>query len=216
MRCRPRRMCPLLHDMVGLRHLFPWPCHGMWQFHLCNPVKRQPFSFCFGWFHHEPFCRISLWNFRKKSRLCHGTWLFCFSNILKIYAFSPNFPLAGSVIGEFSWLFLWNFKEIKHQPFSMTQPRNKVSAFSFGPALKESRMGKGRKPWGAFPSHAPFPPSNVFGRRGVKRQPRCKPVAAVQPLSASSGGASLVAAYRRMGTRSSPMAIVRNSHPHFS
>ena len=32
------------------------------------------------------------------------------------------FPLVGSVIGEFYWLFLWNFKEIKHQPFSMTQP----------------------------------------------------------------------------------------------
>ena len=54
--------------------------------------------------------------------LCHSTWLFCFSNILKIYAFSPNFPLAGSVIGGFSWLFLWIFKEIKHQSFSMTQP----------------------------------------------------------------------------------------------
>ena len=57
-------------------------------------------------------------------RLCHSTWLFfiCFGNILKIYAFSPSFPLVGSVIGGFYWLFLWNFKEIKHQPFSMTQP----------------------------------------------------------------------------------------------
>ncbi len=55
-------------------------------------------------------------------RLCHSTWLFCFSNTLKIYAFSPNFPLVGSVIGGFYWLFLWNFKEIKHQPFSRTQP----------------------------------------------------------------------------------------------
>ena len=35
------------------------------------------------------------------------------------------FPLVGSVIGEFYWLFLWNFKEIKHQPFSMTQPCRK-------------------------------------------------------------------------------------------
>ncbi|WP_308771089.1 hypothetical protein, partial [uncultured Bilophila sp.] len=50
--------------------------------------------------------------------------LFCFGNTLKIYAFSPNFPLAGSVIGGFYWLFLWNFKEIKHQPFSMTQPNS--------------------------------------------------------------------------------------------
>ncbi len=48
----------------------------------------------------------------------HGC--FCFVNILKIYAFSPNFPLVASVIGGFYWLFLWNFKEIKHQPFSMT------------------------------------------------------------------------------------------------
>ena len=42
--------------------------------------------------------------------LCHSTWLFCFSNILKLYAFS-NFPLVGSVIGRFYWLFPWNFKE---------------------------------------------------------------------------------------------------------
>ena len=39
--------------------------------------------------------------------LCHGTWLICFGNTLKIYAFYPNFPLAGSVIGGFYWLFLW-------------------------------------------------------------------------------------------------------------
>ena len=54
------------------------------------------------------------------SVIVHGC--FCFGNILKIYAFSPNFPLVGFVIGGFYWLFLWNFKEIKHQPFSMTQP----------------------------------------------------------------------------------------------
>ena len=54
--------------------------------------------------------------------LCHSTWLFCFSNTLKIYAFYPIFPLVGSVLGGFYWLFLWNFKKIKHQPFSMTQP----------------------------------------------------------------------------------------------
>ncbi|WP_308772276.1 hypothetical protein, partial [uncultured Bilophila sp.] len=52
---------------------------------------------------------------------------FCFSNILKIYAFSQNFPLVGSAVG-FYWLFLWNFKEIKHQLFSMTQPcKNKTT-----------------------------------------------------------------------------------------
>ena len=54
--------------------------------------------------------------------LCHSTWLFCFSNTLKIYAFYPIVPLVGSVIRGFYWLFLWNFKEMKHQPFSMTQP----------------------------------------------------------------------------------------------
>ena len=64
--------------------------------------------------------------------LCHGTWLFCFGNTLKIYAFYPNFPLAGSVIGGFYWLFLWNFKEIKHQPFSMTQPIFFVWTTGFG------------------------------------------------------------------------------------
>ena len=45
-----------------------------------------------------------------------------FQQYTEIYAFYPNFPLEGSVIGGFYWLFLWNFKEIKHQPFSMTQP----------------------------------------------------------------------------------------------
>ena len=45
-----------------------------------------------------------------------------FQQYLKIYALSPSFPLAGSVIGGFYWLFPWNFKEIKHQPFSMAQP----------------------------------------------------------------------------------------------
>ena len=29
------------------------------------------------------------------------------------------------MIGGFYWLFLWNFKEIQHQPFSMTQPIQK-------------------------------------------------------------------------------------------
>ena len=48
-----------------------------------------------------------------------------FQQYTEIYAFSQNFPLMGSVIGEFYWLFLWNFKEIKHQPFSMTQPYRK-------------------------------------------------------------------------------------------
>ena len=67
------------------------------------------------WLCHRKWLMLYFW-------LCHSTWLFCFSNILKIYAFSPNFPLVGSVIGGFYWLFLWNFKEIKHQPFSMTLP----------------------------------------------------------------------------------------------
>ena len=45
-----------------------------------------------------------------------------FQQYLKIYVLSPSFPLAGSVIGGFYWLFLWNFKEIKHKAFSMEQP----------------------------------------------------------------------------------------------
>ena len=52
-----------------------------------------------------------------------------FQQYLKIYALSPSFPLAGSVIGGFYWLFLWNFKEIKHQPLSMTQPIKISSSF---------------------------------------------------------------------------------------
>ena len=59
-------------------------------------------------------------------RLCQSTWLFCFSNILKTYALSPSFPPAGSVVGGFYWLFLWNFKEIKHQPFPTAQPYGKT------------------------------------------------------------------------------------------
>ena len=38
------------------------------------------------------------------------------------YMLFKSFLLVGSVIGGFYWLFLWNFKEIKHQPFSMAQP----------------------------------------------------------------------------------------------
>ena len=67
-------------------------------------------------------------------RLCQSTWLFCFSNILKTYALSPSFPPAGSVVGGFYWLFLWNFKEIKHQPFSMAQPNKKTQAPRTKPA----------------------------------------------------------------------------------
>ena len=51
----------------------------------------------------------------------------CTENI----CFFSNFPLVGSVIGGFYWLFLWNFKEIKHQPFSMIQPS--VLACRLGP-----------------------------------------------------------------------------------
>ena len=49
-----------------------------------------------------------------------------FQQYIEIYAFSPIFSLVGSVIGGFYWLFLWNFKEIKHQLFSMTQPFKKI------------------------------------------------------------------------------------------
>ena len=70
-----------------------------------------------------------IWPFADGSVRVHGC--FCFGNILKIYAFSQKFPLVGSVVGGFYWLFLWNFKEIKHQPFSMTQP----CGFGFTQAL---------------------------------------------------------------------------------
>ena len=35
------------------------------------------------------------------------------------------------MIGGFYWLFLWNFKEIQHQPFSMTQPQIKYLGYGF-------------------------------------------------------------------------------------
>ncbi|WP_302554513.1 hypothetical protein, partial [uncultured Bilophila sp.] len=34
-------------------------------------------------------------------RLCHGTWLFCLGNILKIYAFSPFFRWKVPWLGDF-------------------------------------------------------------------------------------------------------------------
>ena len=94
----------------------------------------------------------------SRNRLCHSTWLFLFQQYTENICFFPEFPLVGSAIGGFYWLFLWNFKEIKHQPFSMTQPRNKAAAFSFGPALKESRMGKRGKPLAG----GLFPPMPLF------------------------------------------------------
>ena len=62
--------------------------HGKMQHSMNTPYARFPSLISFRW-------------------LCQSTWLFCFSNILKIYAFSQNFPLVGSVIGGFYWLFLW-------------------------------------------------------------------------------------------------------------
>ncbi|WP_308770890.1 hypothetical protein [uncultured Bilophila sp.] len=41
-------------------------------------------------------------------------------------AFYPVFPLKESTAKAFGWLFLWNFKEKKHQPFSMAQPFKKA------------------------------------------------------------------------------------------
>ena len=69
-------------------------------------------------------CRLKRGVRQVLERLCYRKALseymvVFFSNILKIYAFSLNFPLVGSVVGGFYWLFLWNFKEIKHQPFSI-------------------------------------------------------------------------------------------------
>ena len=96
-------------------------------------------------------------------RLCQSTWLFCFSNTLKIYALSPIFPPAGSVVGGFYWLFLWNFKEIKHQPFSMAQPNKKTQAPRTKPApygcLSVACPCCGRPPLSAA-SRAPGPSSD--------------------------------------------------------
>ena len=39
--------------------------------------------------------------------------------------FFSDFSAGGSVIGG-DWLFSQNFKEIKHQSFSMTPPKNKT------------------------------------------------------------------------------------------
>ena len=86
-----------------------------------------------------------------------------FSNILKIYAFYPSFPPAGSVVGGFYWLFLWNFKEIKHQPFSMAQPNKKTQAPRTKPApygcLSVACPCCGRPPLSAA-SRAPGPSSD--------------------------------------------------------
>ena len=63
----------------------------------------------------------SFQHITKNKRPCHSIWLFYFCNTLKIYILS-DFPLIGSIIGAFYWLFIWNFNKIKHQPFPMTQP----------------------------------------------------------------------------------------------
>ncbi|MBS6142635.1 MAG: hypothetical protein KH745_08625, partial [Bilophila sp.] len=49
-----------------------------------------------------------------------------FQQYIKNICFFSNFPLVGSVIGGFYWLFSQNFKKIKHQSFSMTQPKIKL------------------------------------------------------------------------------------------
>ena len=84
----------------------------------------------FSTFRFSAFCKqpygwgvllVVFWAFQKGSVIVHGCF-FCFSNILKIYAFFKIFRWWALWLGGFYWLFLWNFKEIKHQPFSMTQP----------------------------------------------------------------------------------------------
>ena len=69
--------------------------------------------------------KIYIFNILQ-NRLCHGTWLFCLGNMLKNICFFSNFPLAGSMTGDFIGYPL-EFQEIKHQPFSMTQPKNKAT-----------------------------------------------------------------------------------------
>ena len=63
-----------------------------------------------------------------------------FQQYTKNICFFSKFPLVGAVIEGFYWLFLWNFKEIKHQPFSMTQPffnHRKGEWFPFVSSLHE-------------------------------------------------------------------------------
>ena len=65
----------------------------------------------------------------KNKRPCQGTWLFCFINRLKIYAFSPIFPLVGSMIGAFYWPFLWNFKKSRINRFLWHGPLQKAMSW---------------------------------------------------------------------------------------
>ena len=92
--------------------------NSMWLFHLHSTVENTAFFpvFSLAGSTAKAFFRLSLWNFKEKAStvfyntaffiwLCHSTRLFCFSNILKIYTFSPIFPLVGSVIGDFIGYF---------------------------------------------------------------------------------------------------------------
>ena len=48
-----------------------------------------------------------------------------FQQYIENICFFFNLSAGGLCDWGFYWLFLWNFKEIKHQPFSMTQPCRK-------------------------------------------------------------------------------------------
>ena len=54
--------------------------------------------------------------------LCQSRWLFCFSNILKIYAFSPIFSAGGLHDWRILLVLSLEFQEVKPQPFSTAQP----------------------------------------------------------------------------------------------
>ena len=54
--------------------------------------------------------------------LYYSMWLFHLHSAVENTAFFPVFPLAESTAKAFFRLSLWNFKEKKHQPFSITQP----------------------------------------------------------------------------------------------
>ena len=54
--------------------------------------------------------------------LCQSIWLFHLRNILKNTYFFSNFSLADSTILGVLLVVSLEFQEIKHQPFSMTQP----------------------------------------------------------------------------------------------
>ena len=63
---------------------------------------------------HSPF----RWFFKALSEYM----VVLFQQYTEIYTFSPIFPLMGSVIGGFYWLFLWSSKGITNKMFWLWIP----------------------------------------------------------------------------------------------